>query len=192
METTRVSERTWLVSKICRSSRVSSPFSSAWPSRAKWIFRYTSLSRRLKRNFCRVVGCGGSSSVSNVAPKQAAAVAPGPQVAPDHRLRRSAVHDAVVQGLGVFLQRVELDDQPVMVGGKFHGFRIANLRDPGFWSGVELRPGDVVTRVNGFPIERPEQAQTAFDSLDVASELRVAYERDGQEHELVYAIVDDR
>jgi type II secretory pathway component PulC len=113
-------------------------------------------------------------------------------MAPDHRLRRSAVHDVVAQGLGVFLQHVDLDDQPVMVAGKFHGFRIANLRDPGFWGGVELRPGDVVTRVNGFPIERPEQAQTAFDSLDVASELRVAYERDGQEHELVYAIVDDR
>ena len=49
-----------------------------------------------------------------------------------------------------------------------------------------------MTGVNGFPIEHPEQAQTAFDSLEVASELRVAYERDGQARELVYAIVDDR
>jgi type II secretory pathway component PulC len=90
------------------------------------------------------------------------------------------------------LQRVELDDQPVLLGGKFHGFRIALLRDPQFWTGVDLRPGDVITGVNGFPIERPEQAQTAFESLEVASELRVAYERDGQGRELVYGIVDDR
>ena len=89
-------------------------------------------------------------------------------------------------------ERVEIDDHPVLVGGKFHGFRIAVLRDAAFWSGVDLRPGDVVTAVNGFPIERPEQAQTAFDSLEVASELRVAYDRDGQPKEFAYAIVDDR
>ncbi len=115
-----------------------------------------------------------------------------PPSAPDHTLPRSAVRAVVDQGLGYFLQRVELDDHPVMAAGKFHGFRIANLRDPDFWAGVDLKPGDVVTAVNGFPIERPEQAQTAFESLQVASELKVAYDRDGQPRELVYAIVDDR
>jgi type II secretion system protein C len=75
-----------------------------------------------------------------------------------------------------------------MAGGKFHGFRIAALHDSAFWKGVDLRPGDVVTSVNGFPIEHPEQAERAFESLDVASELRVAYERDGQARELVYLI----
>jgi type II secretion system protein C len=102
------------------------------------------------------------------------------------------VHDVVSQGLGTFLQHVDVADQPVLAGGKFHGFRIAALRDTPFWEGVDLKPGDVVTRVNGFPIEHPEQAQTAFESLDVSSELRVDYERDGQPRELVYAIVEDR
>jgi type II secretion system protein C len=102
------------------------------------------------------------------------------------------VRAAISQGLGAFLRHVELDNQPVRADGKFHGFRIAALRDPDFWSGVDLKPGDVVTSVNGFPIERPEQAQTAFDSLGVASELRVSYERDGKPREIVYPIVDDR
>ena len=90
------------------------------------------------------------------------------------RRRALGVHAVVSEGLGMFLRRVDVDDQPVFVGGKFHGFRIAGLRDPQFWSGVDLKPGDVVTSVNGFPIEHPEQAQTAFESLEVASELRVA------------------
>jgi type II secretory pathway component PulC len=94
--------------------------------------------------------------------------------------------------LGTFLQRLEVDEQPVLLAGKFRGFRITALRGADFWSGVDLMSGDVVTAVNGFPIERPEQAQTAFDSLVVASELRVAYDRGGQERELVYSIVDDR
>jgi len=105
---------------------------------------------------------------------------------------RSAVDAVVSEGLGMFLRRVDIDDQPVFVGGKFHGFRIAGLRDPQFWNGVDLKPGDVVTSVNGFPIEHPEQAQTAFESLEVASELRVVVEREGHPRELVYPIVDDR
>ena len=113
--------------------------------------------------------------------------------APGHALRRSAVRDVVTGGLGRFLQRVDIDvDHPVFVAGKFHGFRIARLRgDPRFWRGVDLRPGDVVTKVNGFGIERPDDAQQAFSSLEVASELRVEYERDGQPRELRFEIVED-
>ena len=109
--------------------------------------------------------------------------------APTKVLRRSAVHEVVAKGLGYFLQRVAIDDQPVFVAGKFHGFRIAALNGDG-WRGIDLRPGDVVTHVNGFTIERPEQAMEAFKSLDVASELRVDYERDGVPRELRFSIVD--
>jgi type II secretory pathway component PulC len=139
-----------------------------------------------------VSGCGGTSPAPAspvLTPRASASATPAP--APDHSLARSAVHAVVAQGLGAFLQHVELDDTPALVGGKFRGFRIAALRDGSFWSGVDLKAGDVVTGVNGFPIERPEQAQKAFESLEVSSELRVSYERDGQPRELVYAIVND-
>jgi hypothetical protein len=123
------------------------------------------------------------------APAPASSAGPAKDL-PDHAVTRSAVHAVVAQGLGMFLQRLDIDDQPVFVGGRFHGFRIAALRDPQFWTGVDLKPGDVVTGVNGFPIEHPEQAETAFESLEVASELRVAIERAGEPRELVYPIVD--
>ncbi|HLK40965.1 MAG TPA: serine protease [Polyangiaceae bacterium] len=146
--------------------------------------------------FACLVGCGGAAPLPPAPPPPPAASARPPAPpdarAADHKLARSAVHAVVAQGLGAFLQHVDVDDHPVMSGGRFHGFRIAALRDAAFWAGVDLKPGDVVTSVNGLPIERPEQAQTAFDSLDVASELRVAFERDGHPQELVYAIVDDR
>ena len=152
-------------------------------------------------SFLAVCSCGGAEPPPAVEPPGPAAAAPVvvPNVvttaaAPpsDRAVARSAVHAVLSQGLGMFLRRVDVDDQPVFVGGKFHGFRIAGLRDPQFWSGVDIKPGDVVTSVNGFPIEHPEQALTAFESLDVASELRVAVERGGQPRELVYAIVDSR
>ncbi len=145
-----------------------------------------------------LAACGGASAsvtarsaVSSKTTPPAAAPAspsPSPTALPDHALRRTAVMATLNGGLGLFLQKVMLDDQPVMKSGRFYGFRVTALQDPPFWSGVDLRPGDVVTRVNGMPIEHPEEALEAFRSLGVASELRVAYERDGQARELRYAI----
>jgi general secretion pathway protein C len=143
-----------------------------------------------------IAACAASPAPAPVAvvpPAAASSSLPAPAASapvPDHAVARSAVEEVVSQGLGMFLRRLDVDDHPVFVGGKFHGFRIAGLRDAQFWSGVDLKPGDVVTTVNGFPIEHPEQAQTVFDSLEVASELRVGVERSGQPRELVYTIVD--
>jgi type II secretory pathway component PulC len=143
--------------------------------------------------------CGGASPKAAIVhapvvgpPSTAPAASAVPAAPLDRAIARSAVHAVVSQGLGYFLQRVELDERPVFADHKFHGFRIARLRDQQFWDGVDLKPGDVVTSVNGFPIERPEQAQTAFDSLEVSSELRVDYEREGLARELIYGILDDR
>lgn len=104
-------------------------------------------------------------------------------------LKRSTVRATIQQGLGMFLQRVSVEDRPVFLGGKFHGYRIAALK--GDLAATELKAGDVVTRVNGLPIERPEQALEAFRSLEISSELRIDYERDGEPRALRYAIVED-
>lgn len=139
-------------------------------------------------------GCGGASAPPTAPTRSSTASAPpaAASVEPERTLSSSAVRSVVAQGLGAFLQHVELDDKPVFVGGKFRGFRIKALRDAAFWSGVDLKPGDVVTRVNGLPIERPEQALRAFESLQSSRELRVSYERGGEPRELSYPIVDDR
>src|SRR5215472_15101944 len=142
-----------------------------------------------------VLGCGGgggeppkTAAASSTAARQGTAA----DRLPPNALRRSDVVQTVRAGLGTFLQRVDVDDHPVFVGGRFHGFRIAALRgDPSFWAGVDLKPGDVVTQVNGFGIEHPEDALQAFTSLEKSPELVVDYERDGEPHKLRYKIIDD-
>jgi type II secretory pathway component PulC len=143
-----------------------------------------------------VAGCGGGEP-SPVTPAPAGGhaatstkVAPGAAGLASNAIRRSALEATLSAGPGAFLQSLTVDEHPVFLGGKFHGFRIAKLQGDA-WAGVDLRPGDVVTRVNGFSIERPEQAAEAFYSLHVASELRVEYERDGEPRELRFGIVDD-
>jgi len=125
---------------------------------------------------------------SNAHATPAAVTATGPL--PADAIRRSAIRSVLAAGPGAFLQKVSLDDQPVLAAGKFHGFRIASLQADSF-GGVDLKPGDVVTRIDGMPIEHPEEAIEAFMALQVASELRVDYERGGVARTLRYRIVED-
>jgi len=93
-------------------------------------------------------------------------------------------------GLGRFLQNVETE--PAFHKGGFVGFRIVSLfpGEPAFAS-LDLRSGDTVTRINGKPIERPEQAAAVWEDLRTASKLVVDYRRGGEKHALRFAIVDE-
>ena len=62
--------------------------------------------------------------------------------------------------------------------------------EPAFAS-LDLRPGDTVTRINGKPIERPEQAVAVWEELRTASDLVVDYRRDGERLALHFTIVDE-
>jgi type II secretory pathway component PulC len=128
-------------------------------------------------------------------PAKSAADSPGPTKSatrdgapvPVTALKRAEVKATIAQGLGVFLQNVTVDDWPVMHDGKFHGFKIKTINPD--W-GVDLRPGDVVTKVNGIVPERPEEADAALRSLDRAPSLKVEFERDGKPRTLELPIVD--
>jgi hypothetical protein len=125
---------------------------------------------------------GGAPSVS-VAPPE-----PGPR----GWVSRASVDRALKAGLGRFLSNGEVE---VQLDGarRFVGWRIVALHDApdDLWKGVDLRVGDVVTSVNGFPLERPQQADRAFKSLRVSSEIRVYLLRDGRPMELRFAIVEE-
>ena len=125
-----------------------------------------------------------ASEAPAVAPTTTAAAAPITTTS----LKRSQVKRTIAKGLGYFLQEVTVEDYPVMHGGKFHGFKIKAIT--GEW-GVDLRPGDVITRVNGMSIEHPEDADAALRSLEKAKALKVEFDRDGKPSSLELPIVDD-
>lgn len=88
-------------------------------------------------------------------------------------LTRSLVEETVAQGLGAFLSRVSV--APVLDGRRFVGFRLEAAEDLEAWraAGADLRVGDVIQRINGQPIERPEQAMWAFEQLRIARAVEV-------------------
>jgi len=138
-----------------------------------------------------LVGCGGAPEAPAVAPNRVAP-APAAQKAlaarpPRGALYRDDVNALIERGFPEFLKRVEVE--PRLVDGQFRGWSIVNLNPSDFWSGVDLKPGDIVTRVNDLPIERETEAFDAFESLKQSDALRVAFQRDGQSRVLEYKII---
>jgi type II secretory pathway component PulC len=141
------------------------------------------------------VACGGSPEPKNAeAPKTSTTSAskppPGDAMkprAPITQLKRADVKLAIDRGLGVFLQNVMVEDYPAMKDGRFFGFRLKTLNPD--WA-IDLRPGDVIVRVNGQIIEHPEEADAALRSLEKAPSLKIDYERDGKMKTFELPIVD--
>jgi hypothetical protein len=102
-------------------------------------------------------------------------------------LQRVDVERVVDAGLGRFLSHVAIE--PSLEAGKFTGWSIVALQPPELWRGIDLRPGDVVTRINGMTIEREVEAYDAFQAVRQASALEVSYLRQGQRRTLRFSIL---
>ncbi len=134
--------------------------------------------------------CGGAPRAETAASAPAtekAAPTPRPAPPPKGTLRRADVNAVLDAGFGRFLQTVAVE--PRLDAGRFRGWTILDLEQGPFYDAVDLKPGDVVTRVNGMPIERDTEAFDAFESLRTASALTVDYARAGTERTIVYRIV---
>jgi type II secretory pathway component PulC len=105
-------------------------------------------------------------------------------------LRRSAINRALNASLGRWLSGVEVE--PSVQKGRFRGWVVRRLY-PGdvCYRDVDVQPGDVVTRVNGKSIERPEQANEIFQSLRTAPSLEIELVRAGTTMKLSYPIVEE-
>ena len=103
-------------------------------------------------------------------------------------LERSEVIEVIDAGLGAFLAdfvtEPSLDER-----GAFQGFLIVEITDPARFRGLGLGPGDVVTRINDQPIERPAEAYAAFIALRTAPSLEISYLRGGRPMRLSLPIV---
>jgi hypothetical protein len=130
-------------------------------------------------------------------PPPLAPVAPAPPPAPTCTafarpgvLRRSAINRTVNARLGRWLAGVEVE--PLLQKGRFRGWIIRRLYpDDPCYREVDLHPGDVVLRVNGKSVERPEDANEVFESLRSAPELAVELVRAGAPRKLTLPIVEE-
>ncbi|MEI8259353.1 MAG: hypothetical protein WCJ30_27110 [Deltaproteobacteria bacterium] len=118
------------------------------------------------------------------------AVAASSSPRPSGPLTREEAERLVARGLGPFLARIEVS--PVLAAGRFVGFRLDRATDLADWqaAGADIRLGDVIVRVNGVRIERPEQGLWAFEQLRIVRAIDVELVRQGSPLRLHSPIVE--
>jgi general secretion pathway protein C len=115
----------------------------------------------------------GGSIEALMLPKRnsaAATGAPPPQVAnPAQSVQR--VQQMIRDNpnlIGQVIQR-----QPVLADGRLRGVRVYPGGNPQAFAKLGLRPGDLVTAINGTTLEGQTRAEEIFNSLSTAAEARV-------------------
>jgi len=77
---------------------------------------------------------------------------------------------------------------PVLDGAKLAGVRVSTGTDVGLLGQIGLEPGDVVTSVNGMPIDSLERGQQIMTSLGSATSVRVTVMRGGKPTEVTVGL----
>jgi general secretion pathway protein C len=78
--------------------------------------------------------------------------------------------------------------QPVFAGGEMKGFRVYPGANRQALSRMGLRAGDMVTAINGTPLNDKDRAQEIFGTLGSSTDARVTITRNGRQQELVLNI----
>jgi general secretion pathway protein C len=81
-----------------------------------------------------------------------------------------------------------LRPQPVFAGGEMKGFRVYPGANRQAFARMGLRAGDMVTAINGTPLNDKDRAQEIFGTLGSSTDARVTITRNGRQQELVLNI----
>ena len=138
---------------------------------------------------CLACGPAPRPHPESPAPASVPTSAPASQRGPTGVITRVDLRAFLNRGMQPLIANVVLDRYPRLTSKRFRGWRVieffpadARFRD------VDLKPGDVVVRVNGRSIERPEQWDAVWTGLKTAKELVVETQRKGQERTLRWRI----
>ena len=132
-------------------------------------------------------------------PPSLAATAPAPTPAPPATctmfakpgvVHRQALTRLIDAGLPRWMQGVEGDR--ALANHRFQGWLIKSLYpDDPCYRDIGLLPGDIVQKVNGKSIEKPEQAFDVAESLRTAPAIVVDFLRNGSAKSITIAVAND-
>lgn len=74
-----------------------------------------------------------------------------------------------------------VEAKPVMENDQFKGFQLNPRRNKQLFAQLGLEAGDIITGVNGIPLDRPENGLSALQNLVDATEITVTLLRGGNE-----------
>lgn len=107
-----------------------------------------------------------------------------------HTVQRAALLRLAERGPGWLLQRVTLE--PVRRDETFYGYRIADANEAvRRQMAPQLEIGDVVRRVNGIELERPDDYVEAWSRLPRTDAVEIDFTRDGEAQTARWVVVGE-
>ncbi len=100
-------------------------------------------------------------------------------------IKRSQVQ-AAVEDVNSLMKQVRI--RPHFTDGKPDGLRLTGIRPDSIFRNMGLRSGDIITGVNGKPIESVDDALKFYQSLQSSSNVQLQLKRRGQEKTIDYKI----
>jgi general secretion pathway protein C len=70
------------------------------------------------------------------------------------------------------------------VAGKLRGFRAYPGRNRAIFNKLGLKPGDLVTAINGTALDDPQHSQDVFNTIQTSDHVTVTIDRAGQKQDL--------
>lgn len=77
-----------------------------------------------------------------------------------------------------------LRPQPVFAGAQLRGYRVYPGRNRGQFAKLGLQPGDLVTAVNGAPLDDPNRGLEILRGVGMGSAVTLTIDRNGQQQQL--------
>ncbi|MFZ2509077.1 MAG: PDZ domain-containing protein, partial [Steroidobacteraceae bacterium] len=77
-----------------------------------------------------------------------------------------------------------LRPQPVFAGGQLRGYRVYPGRNRAQFAKLGLQPGDLVTAVNGAPLDDPNRALETLRGIGTGPAVTLTVDRNGQQQQL--------
>jgi general secretion pathway protein C len=72
--------------------------------------------------------------------------------------------------------------------GRLRGFRAYPGRNRQIFNKLGLKPGDLVTAINGTPLDDPQRSQDVFNTIQTSDHVTVTLERGGQKQDITLNI----
>jgi general secretion pathway protein C len=79
---------------------------------------------------------------------------------------------------------------PVMENGKLSGYRVFPVGNSDAFAKLGLQAGDIVTAVNGMPLDNPAQSMNILNNLKTSEQISITFTRNGQQQTKVLQMQD--
>jgi general secretion pathway protein C len=101
---------------------------------------------------------------------------------PNRAAKSGSIQSMIASNVTKFTEIIR--PQPFMPNGQLKGYRVFPGRNRQQFLALGLKPGDLVTKINGVTLNNPAQGMQIFNSLSNSTQVTITVDRNGQQQDI--------